>query len=300
MDSENDPCIAFISDKLYNDIKKKWRDGIDQMRRQREKILKTRAQWHSQNQLKKIRIVMTVILVAIAFSLAVGGLLAWSQMRELYQPPAGSSSLPSSDADSSGSDSLPVYDDSLNLMLVNRSHLLASGYLAQLTDFEGQKVDERILPALKKMMEQAKTDGCPLTLSGGYVDSDSQNRLYEAEVQRLMKDQNLSRVRAENQALDTIGKGGCNENQTGLAVAFSAGGKQGAEFEPTKQYDWLLENSVTYGFILRFSQEKESVTGMEFQPDHFRYVGTENAVKMREYSMCLEEYVTYLKKQSQN
>ena len=270
------------------------------MRKKSEKVVKTHAQWRSQNQMKKIKIIMTVVLITIFFSMAAGALLAWTQVRELFVPKTGGGSVISSNPDSSESDGLPVYEDSLNLMLVNLSHPLASGYQAQLTDFEGQRVDGRILPALKKMMEKAKEDGCPLTLSEGYVDSDEQNRLYEAEVQRLMKEESLSRVRAENQALNTVGKGSCNENQTGLAVTFSAAGKKGADFASTKQYDWLAENSVYYGFVLRFSKEKESMTGVSFQPDHFRYAGTYNAVKMREYSMCLEEYVTYLQKQAKN
>lgn len=298
MASENGPAVAFISDKLYND-KKEMAGWMEKMRNRREKIIKTHAQWRSQNQMKKIRIIMTVIVVTIVFSLAAGGLLAWSQVRELFQPLASSSSFASSDRDSSVSGGLPVYSDSLNLMLVNQSIPIPSDYQAKLTDFEGQKVDERIVPALRQMMEKAQADGCPLTLSGGYVDTDGQNRLYENEVQRLMKNENLSRVRAENQALNTVGKGGYNENQTGLAVTFSAGGKQGGDFASTKQYHWLSENSVYYGFILRFPNDRESLTGMEFQPAHFRYVGTANAIKMREYSMCLEEYVIYLSKQSQ-
>lgn len=269
------------------------------MHRQKEKVLKTHEQWRSRNQMKKIKVVMTVIAIAIVLSFAAGGLLFWSQMHGLNASSAASGPA-SSAADTSGSDGLPAYDNSLSLMLVNLSHPLETGYRAQLTDYAGQKVDERILPALEKMMEQAKAGGCPLTLSGGYVDSDSQNKLYEAEVQRLMKNENLSRVRAENEALNVVGKGGYNENQTGLAVTFSAGGKQGGDFSSAEQYHWLSENSVYYGFILRYPSDKESLTGMKFQPDHFRYVGTDHAVKMREYSMCLEEYVSYLKKQSQN
>ncbi|MVB13029.1 D-alanyl-D-alanine carboxypeptidase [Caprobacter fermentans] len=272
---------------------------MEQMLKRREKIIKSRAQWRSQNQIKKIKIVMTVILTALLLSVAAGGLLAWSQMRDFFEQKAQNTSLQASGSASSDVDSLPVYDDSLNLMLVNLSHPLESGYKAELTDYDGYRVDQRILPALKKMMAQAESDGCPLTLSGGYVDSDEQNRLYEAETQRLMQKEHLSRVRAESQAQNTVGKGGCNENQTGLAATFSAEGKKGSDFAATKQYHWLSENSVYFGFILRYPGDKESLTGMGSQPDHYRYVGTENAVKMREYSMCLEEYVAYLAQQPQ-
>ncbi len=273
---------------------------MEQMLKRREKVMKSRAQWRSQNQMKKIKIVMTVILTALLLSVAAGGLLAWSQMRDFFEQKAHSTASQASGSASSEADSLPVYDDSLNLMLVNLSHPLESGYKAELTDYGGYRVDQRILPALKKMMTQAESDGCPLTLSGGYVDSDEQNRLYEAEVQRLMQKEHLSRVRAENQAQNTVGKGGYNEDQTGLAVTFSADGKKGSDFAATKQYHWLSENSVYYGFILRYPSDKESLTGIGFQPEHYRYVGTENSVKMREYSMCMEEYVSYLAQQPQN
>ena len=112
-----------------------------------------------------------------------------------------------------------------------------------------------------------------------------------------MSTDRLSRVRAESQAQNTVGRGGYNEDQTGLAVVFSDGSGK-ADFSSTRQYHWLSENSVYYGFILRFPKDRESFTGKSFDPAHFRYVGSENAVKMREFSMCLEEYVVYLRLQS--
>ena len=266
------------------------------MHDRREKVIKTRAEWRRQNQVKKIRIVMTVVLTVLCLSVAAGALLAWTQVRQFFRPSA-SSSPSSSLKPSAAAGDLPVYDNSFSLMLVNYSKPLESGYRPDLADFGGAKVDARIVPALRKMTEAAKAAGCPLTLSGGYVDAETQNELYEAEVKRLMEQERLSRVRAENQALASVGKGGYNENQTGLAVTFS-GGDKNADFSSTRQYHWLSENSVYYGFVLRFPEDRESVTGMSFHPDHFRYVGTDNAVKMREFSMCLEEYIAYLGRQS--
>lgn len=265
------------------------------MVRRREKIVKTRAEWRRQSQVKKIRIVMTAILIILCLSVAAAALLAWSQVRRIFQPPA--SAAPSSRQASPAGEDLPVYDNSFSLMLVNYSKPLESGYRPDLADCGGVKADSRIVPALRKMMDGAKAAGCPMTLSGGYVDADTQNKLYEAEVERLMNQEHLSRVRAENQAQNTVGKGGYNENQTGLAVTFSDG-EDKSDFSSTRQYHWLSENSVYYGFILRFPKDRESVTGMSFNPAHFRYVGTENAVKMREFSMCMEEYIAYLGQRS--
>ncbi len=70
------------------------------------------------------------------------------------------------------------------------------------------------------------------------------------------------------------------------------------DFSATPQYKWLVKNCVNYGFILRFPDNKTQVTGMAYDPHHFRYVGQEHAVKMREYGMCLEEYASYIKQQS--
>lgn len=267
------------------------------MRRRGEKVIKTRAEWHRQDQIKKIRIVMTAVLVILCISVAAGALVAWTQLRQLFGPP---SSAPPASRPSSSEAELPAYDDSLNLMLVNASSPVEAGYQPRLTEYGGVQVDERIVPALEKLMRDAKSAGCPLVLTGGYVDSKTQDARYQAEVERLMNEGRLSRVRAENQAAATVGKGGCNENQTGLAVSLAAEkGRSAADFAGTQQYHWLLENSVYYGFVLRFADNKKSVTGMSFDPGHFRYVGTDNAVKMREFSMCLEEYVAYLGRQSQ-
>ena len=267
------------------------------MRRRGEKVIKTRAEWRRQDQIKKIRIVMTGILVILCISVASAGLLAWSQVRQFFGVKNGA---PASSAPASSAAELPVYDDSLDLLLVNASSPLAADYKPRLTGYGGVEVDERIVPALKKLMQDAQSAGFPLVLTGGYVDRETQDARYQAEAERLMNEEHQSRVRAENQAASTVGKGGYNENQTGLAVSFAAEkGQSAADFAAAQQYHWLLENSVYYGFVLRFPDSKKNVTGMSFNPCHFRYVGTDSALKMREFSMCLEEYVAYLGQQSQ-
>ena len=146
----------------------------------KEKILKSRAEWRRQNQVRKIRIVMTVILVVLCLSVAAGALLAWTQVRQFFGPPVPAA--PSSRQSSLADEGLPVYDNSFSLMLVNDAKPLNAGYRPVLSDYGGVKVDSRIVPALKKLMADAKAAGCPLTLSGVYVDAETQNRLYEEEV----------------------------------------------------------------------------------------------------------------------
>lgn len=267
------------------------------MQNRKERVVKVRPDWRKNGQVKKLKITMTIIAVALCLSVAAGGILAWLQVNHMVAGVKKDAAVMV--PVSSVSSSLPVYDDSLNLLLVNSSNPLPSGYHPQMGDFQGIAVDSRIIPALQKMMSDASSAGVPLTLNAGYVDSPKQDELYQAEVKRLMSSQKLSQVIAENKAQSSVGRGGYSENQTGLSVIFGAKGQNGS-FASTSQYRWLVNNSVNYGFILRFSQSKESVTGMSFEAGRFRYVGSDNAIKMRELSMCLEEYVTYRSDRAQN
>lgn len=267
---------------------------------QKERIIKSREEWRKHNQVKKIHIFMTAVAVILCISVAAGAVLAWLQVKNAAERTRRqqSSALSAAPA-SSEEEGLPAYDDAFDLVLVNSSHPLAAGFAPALTEYQGVQVDERIVPALSKMMQDAQAAGCPLKLTGGYVDSARQDQLFQAEVKRLMAQQKLSQVLAENQAQSAVGRGGYSENQTGLAVTFSADGlKAGASFSSTAQYRWLNRNSVSYGFVLRYPEDKSSLTGVTFNPSHYRYVGGDNALKMREFSMCLEEYVTYLGRQA--
>lgn len=268
------------------------------MRRRREKIVKSRAEWRKEDQVHRIRTFMTVIAVSLCFSLAAGIFFVWNQVRSRTAPKARSGGPSSGAAVSEGEASLPEYDDSYNLTLVNSNVPVGKDFSLSLASVKDVKVDSRIAPALEKMLKDAKADGCVLSLAGGYVSADEQDRLFDAEVQKRMESGGETRVRAENEAMKAVGRGGYNENQTGMAVTFSADGmKSGESFSATAQYNWLVRNCVEYGFILRYPEDKSSVTGMSFNPAHFRYVGRDNAVSMRELSMCLEEYVSYIGQQ---
>ena len=92
---------------------------------------------------------------------------------------------------------------------------------------------------------------------------------------------------------------GCSEHQTGLALDIVAAGYQilDEEQEDTAEQKWLMENSWKYGFILRYPSEKSDITGIGYEPWHYRYVGREAAREMTELDLCLEEYVDWLSAQ---
>ena len=84
-----------------------------------------------------------------------------------------------------------------------------------------------------------------------------------------------------------------------LQNMIAAGEQDGVteDFDTTAEYRWLQENAEDFGFILRFPADKESVTGIRFEPWHYRYVGVEHAKEMNRLGMCLEEYIDYLNAQ---
>ena len=81
---------------------------------------------------------------------------------------------------------------------------------------------------------------------------------------------------------------GTSEHSLGLAVDLNS---LEESFEQTAQFKWLIEHCAEYGFILRYPKDKEDITGISYEPWHYRYVGEDHAAKIMEQGLCLEEYV---------
>ena len=116
------------------------------------------------------------------------------------------------------------------------------------------------------------------------------------ETQRHLYDQSAAQYGADH-AARYVALPGCSEHHTGLAVDFSLYFSDGtsADFFGEGEYAWITENAPRFGLILRYPEGKESVTGIAFEPWHFRYVGIPHALVMGELGMCLEEYIAYLR-----
>lgn len=114
--------------------------------------------------------------------------------------------------------------------------------------------------------------------------------------QRHLYDRSAARNGAEH-AARYVALPGCSEHHTGLAVDFSLYFPDGtsADFTGEGECAWITENAPRFGLILRYTDEKESVTGIASEPWHFRYVGVPHAAAMGELDMCLEEYLEYLR-----
>ena len=261
----------------------------------REKVMKCRPSWKKTSQVKKIRIVMTAVLVILILSAAAGGTLAWIQLHPAPPPEEEPvSSIASSEPEE---ETEPVYDDEDNLLVVNVSRPLPETFLPVPVEVHGIEVDRRVEKPLLELLQDAEAAGLSLSLVQGYVDAETQDQQYREKVNELVET-GMTQVRAESDARELVPPGGCSEYQTGMLIQFSA--ENAEDFSETREYRWLVENGVKYGFILRFPENKTQETQTPYQPSCFRYVGKEHAMKMRELSMCLEEYIQYRNSQMKN
>lgn len=179
-----------------------------------------------------------------------------------------------------------------NLLIINNVNEIPRYFAPRLSLHADIDVDERILFSLNEMVHDANETGLRLWVSSGYRSNERQEQLFRKEVEESLAS-GLAKEEALDSALKAISLPGCNEHNSGLSVDFNAAGE---EFCTTPEYEWLLENSVNYGFILRYSREKEAITGRTFEPAHFRYVGDEHAKIIKSQNLCFEEYISNLMK----
>lgn len=156
------------------------------------------------------------------------------------------------------------------IIIVNKVYSLPKDY--------DPKVNKTALKALKNMQADAKVLGLDLSLISGYRSYETQNKLYNKYVK---KD-------GEEIANTYSAKPGHSEHQTGLA--FDIGSVDRA-FANTSEAKWIEENAHLYGFIVRYPKDKTDITGYIYEPWHVRYLGKENAKKVWESGLTLEEYL---------
>ncbi|MPN10438.1 putative carboxypeptidase YodJ [bioreactor metagenome] len=123
------------------------------------------------------------------------------------------------------------------------------------------------------MFAAAKEDGVDtFIITSGYRSRARQQELYDASTD------------------NTVAEPGSSEHESGLAFDLSTM-NSGDSFDTTKQFAWLSKHCWEYGFILRYPKGKEDITGLPYEPWHYRYVGVAAATAMHDKGITLEEYV---------
>ena len=198
--------------------------------------------------------------------------------------------------------SLPGSADNLPL-LVNRQNALPPDYsppdivalssmvpdgLIILKDPQVQG-DREAVQALIRMVRAAQADGLDVwQVSEGYRTLARQQELFDNEVKRLMTDGQMSEDSARRAAERSVALPGTSEHHTGLSFDLTV---PGYYFGDTQQAIWLEDHCFEYGFILRYTANKEHITGFDAEPWHVRYVGEIHSRFIEEHNLALEEYL---------
>ena len=183
-----------------------------------------------------------------------------------------------------------------NLLLVNKQHTIPEDYEFTLGTIKGSmRCDERIIEPLTQMFAAAKEDGVNLIVCSPYRDLARQEYLFDRKMKGFIRS-GMSYVDAYKTASITVTVPGASEHQIGLAVDIISDTYSALDigFADTPAGQWLAEHSWEYGFILRYPLGKEEITGIQYEPWHFRYVGVDAAKVITEDGITLEEFVENL------
>lgn len=173
--------------------------------------------------------------------------------------------------------------------LINKYNPIPDDYEFELANYNDKiQVDARILDDLNEMMAAMEEEGLTPTITYGFRKHETQVELFDQGVKKRMN-QGMSYEQAYDATSFTTAIPGTSEHEVGLAVDIKEkNGYQNYRLENI--YSWLRANAHKYGFILRYDQDKTEITEIMYEPWHFRYVGKEEAPKIKESGLALEEY----------
>lgn len=189
------------------------------------------------------------------------------------------------------------------VFLVNPTHTLAADYVPDdLTDCGHTRQDGRAVQkmrlnaakALQAFLAEGALNGVNnVTVTSAYRSYDYQNYLFNLYCEQH-RHKFATREECEAYVLTFSTKPGTSEHQSGLCCDMHNIGSAEVSFAKKPEAKWLAENCYRFGFILRYPEDKTDITGITYEPWHFRFVGRESATKMHENGMCLEEYIEHI------
>lgn len=191
----------------------------------------------------------------------------------------------------------PVKEQDWKLRIVSEAQPLPEDFTVETEEAENCYLfDARAAQALRDFLAAGRAAGMDLEVASAWRDWATQETLFEDKVNRVMSETGLEREQAEEIAADEVARPGTSEHQLGLAVDIISNDYPWLDegWADTAEAAWLEEHCAEYGFILRYPPDKSELTGIIWEPWHFRYVGKEAAVYIMENGLCLEEYAAGL------
>lgn len=183
-------------------------------------------------------------------------------------------------------------DGDWNKLLVNPWNPMPDGYVPQLVSVgNGQQADYRVKDALNAMLADCRKAGYNPIICSSYRTIARQQILFENEIKAFME-YGYRREEAEEYAAKWVARPGTSEHHTGLAFDIVSASYQKLDRSQanTPEQRWLMANCHKYGFILRYPDNKTDITGINYEPWHYRYVGIDIAKEITEKGITLEEY----------
>ena len=189
-------------------------------------------------------------------------------------------------------DAAPQHDVNGTLFLVNRQYTVSDGYEpAELAEAQVpgsvREMQPEAAAALEEMYAACKEEtGCQLISVSGYRSYAKQEKLYKAKLQRVNNNVAL--------AQEYVAPPGASEHHLGLAMDIGQQNKAtlNEKFAETEGGIWARENCWRFGFILRYGEEWEDITGYKYEPWHFRYVGKDLAKEIHDANVPFETWLT--------
>ena len=206
--------------------------------------------------------------------------------------PAESSKRPQAASPGKDGPLFPEAED-WQLLLVNPWNEMPEDYEVTLKTLpDGMKVDERIYDDLNAMLQACRDAGLRPKICSSYRTMSKQTYLYNNKITRL-RNAGYSKAAAQKEAGRWVARPGTSEHQLGLALDIVSSSYQALtrKQEKTQEQKWLMEHCWEYGFILRYPNDKSEITGIGYEPWHYRYVGREVALDIRDSGLCMEEYL---------
>ncbi len=170
------------------------------------------------------------------------------------------------------------------VVLVNPWHLMPEDYTCDLVEIEGFLIDSSCKDALQQMMDDCRAAGYVCEINNTYRSVETQQEMWDVRI-KMWTNKGMTYEDAVALIGESLALPAASEHNLGLAVDIL--GTDG-------MYAWLNSHCHEYGFIMRYPDNKKDITGIIYEPWHFRYVGTELAQELAQLGLCMEEYMQML------
>ncbi len=173
--------------------------------------------------------------------------------------------------------------DGIYVLLVNYQYPIPESYQPEIVQYNkaGLRVAAIAEQALRQMILDCRATGIECWLNCGHRTRAEQTEILRERTKEHQEKKGMDYNTALEEALKTVAVPGYSEHETGLAMDIVC------SVDPV----WLHEHCWEYGFILRYPENKSAITHISYEHWHYRYVGVEVAMKMKDTGLCLEEYL---------